>query len=111
MTDNRFASWALFVGIALAVVLGLGWTDYQKPVVWILFGVGVVVGLVNVTARETQAFLTIGTVLALISFLGIQVGVFANVEIIANILRAILTLSIPATLAVALKAVWELARE
>jgi hypothetical protein len=111
MRDNRLGSWSFLIGLILAVVLGLGLTSYQKELTWILFLMGVVVGLVNVTAHETQSFLTAGTILALLSFLGIQVGVFDGAEAIANILRGILTLFIPATIVVALKAVYELAHE
>ena len=72
---------------------------------------GIVVGLLNVTARETQSFLTAGTILVLVSFLGVEVGVFANVAVLLNILKGILTLFVPATVVVALKAVYELARD
>jgi hypothetical protein len=67
--------------------------------------------LLNITSQETQAFLTAGTVLALLSFLGVQVGVFEAAPFVTNILRAILMLFIPATIIVALKAVYMLAQE
>ena len=110
MVDNKLGSWAFIGGLILAVVLGLGLTAFETTLIWLLFLVGIVVGLLNITAKETQAFLTAGTILALVSFLGVNVGVFANVEVISNILKGILTLFIPATIVVALKAVYELAR-
>ena len=111
MTDNRWGAYAFIVGLVLAVVLGFGLTSYQKELTWVLFLVGVVAGLFNVTSHETQSFLTAGTILALLAFLGLNVGVFSNVELLANILKGILTLFIPATIVVALKAVYELAHE
>ncbi|HLD33960.1 hypothetical protein A3A21_03715 [Candidatus Jorgensenbacteria bacterium RIFCSPLOWO2_01_FULL_45_25b] len=67
--------------------------------------------MLNVTAKETQSFLTAGTLLALMSFLGLQVGVFTEAPFVVNILNGILTLFIPATIIVALKAVYMLAQD
>tara|TARA_Y100000034_G_C6861267_1_gene391997 strand:- start:224 stop:595 length:372 start_codon:yes stop_codon:yes gene_type:complete len=109
---NTLGSWSFLVGVILAVLLGLGFTgEYQATMLWVVFLLGVVVGLLNIGAREVSAFLTTGTVLVLVSFLGIQVGVFEGVApVISNVLRGILTLFVPATIIVALKAVFVLAR-
>ena len=112
MAGNKLGSWSFIVGLLLAVVLGVGWAEkYHIAIVWVVFLMGIIVGIFNVTAKETQAFLTAGTILALIAYLGINVGVFADVMIIQNILRSILTLFIPSTIIVALKAVYELAKD
>ena len=110
ISGNKLGSWAFIVGLVAAVVLGIGLTaQYKVVLVWVLFLLGVVVGLLNVTASETQSFLTAGTILALLSFLGLQVGVFTEAPFVTNILNGILTLFIPATVIVALKAVYMLA--
>ncbi len=112
MNENQIGSWAFLIGLVAAVVLGIGLSaDYKPVLVWLLFFLGIVVGLLNITAKETQSFLTAGTVLALLSFLGVQVGVFESAPFVTNILRAILTLFIPATVIVALKAIYMLAQE
>lgn len=112
MNENQIGSWAFLIGLVAAVVLGIGLSaDYKQVLVWLLFFLGIVVGLLNITAQETQSFLTAGTVLALLSFLGVQVGVFESAPFVTNILRAILTLFIPATVIVALKAIYMLAQE
>ena len=105
-------SWAFLVGVVLAVLLGLGFTGpYQATMLWVVFLLGVVVGLLNVSHNEASGFLTSGTVLVLVSFVGVQVGVFdAVAPMIGNILRGILTLFVPATIIVALRAVFGLAR-
>ena len=105
-------SWSFLVGLVLAVLLGLGLTGpFQATMLWVVFLLGIVVGLLNVTHDETSAFLTGGVILALVSFLGVQAGVFdAVAPVIGNILRGILTLFIPATIIVALKSVFSLAR-
>ncbi|MEK6901064.1 MAG: hypothetical protein AABX37_01860 [Nanoarchaeota archaeon] len=107
-------SWSFLIGLILAVVLGLGLSfaeAYQGTLIWIVFLLGIVVGLLNITNNEVSSFLTSGTVLVLISFLGVQVGVFdAVASVISSVLKGILTLFVPATIIVALKAVFSLAR-
>ncbi len=109
---HKVGSWSFLVGFALAILLGLGYTGaYNSTMLWIVFLLGIVVGLLNITHDETATFLTSGTVLVLLSFLGVQVGVFdAVAPVLGNVLRGILTLFVPATLIVALKAVFGLAR-
>lgn len=110
--SHLIGSWAFLVGVILAVLLGLGLTgQYQGTMLWVVFLIGIVVGLLNVTHDEVSAFLTSGTILVLVSFLGVQEGIFEIVApVISNILRAILTLFVPATIIVALRAVFVLAR-
>jgi hypothetical protein len=111
-TENLLGRWSFLVGFVLAVLLGLGFTgSYASIMIWAIFLLGIVVGLLNITSSEVSGFLTSGTVLVLVSFLGVQVGVFEGVApVIANVLRGILTLFVPATLIVALKAVWDVAK-
>ena len=110
---NLIGSWSFLVGLVLAVLLGVGFTgSYAATMVWLVFLLGVVVGLLNITVSETSAFLTSGAVLVLVSFLGAQEGVFDGPTLswIANVLRSILALFVPATIIVALRAVFGLAR-
>ena len=109
--SHLIGSWSFFIGLLLAVILGLGFAGkYQVPLLWTVFLLGVVVGLINITHDETAAFLTSGTVLVLLSFLGVQVGIFdAIAPVIGSVLRGILTLFVPATIIVALKATFALA--
>ena len=111
MKDNLIGSWAFIIGMVAAVILGIGIpADYKAVLVWILFLLGVVVGLLNVTAKETQSFLTAGSILALMAFLGLQVGVFSAAPLVTNVLNGILTLFVPATIVVALKTVFSIAK-
>jgi len=112
-SHSLIGSWSFLVGIILAILLGLGFTGaYQTTMLWVVFLLGIVVGLLNIASQEVSAFLTSGTVLVLVSFLGVQVGVFdAVAPVISNILKGILTLFVPATIIVALKAVFVLARQ
>ncbi|MBI2145752.1 hypothetical protein HYU22_00235 [Candidatus Woesearchaeota archaeon] len=104
-------SWAFLIGLILAVLLGLGLTGpYASTMVWVVFLLGIVVGLLNVTHNETTTFMTSGTVLVLVSFLGATVVQSVNIPYMANILNGILTLFVPATIIVALRSVFVLAR-
>ncbi|MDP3990452.1 MAG: hypothetical protein Q8Q01_04580 [archaeon] len=112
ISGNSIGSWSFLIGLILAVLLGLGLTGpYQGTLLWVVFLLGLVVGILNVAVGEVSKFLTSGTVLVLVSFLGVQVGVFEGVApVLANVLRGILTLFVPATIIVALRAVFVLAR-
>ncbi len=109
---HLIGSWSFLVGVVLAVLLGLGYkSSFSGAMVWIVFLVGVIVGLLNVTHDEAAAFLTSGTILVLVSFLGVEIGVFKFLAPeIAGILKSILILFVPATIIVALKSVFSLAR-
>ena len=111
-TVGTLGSWSFLIGVILAVVLGLGFGGaYSATILWVVFLLGLIVGLLNVTEKEEGSFLASGTVLVLVSFLGIQVGVFEGVApLISNILKGILTLFVPATIIVALKHAFVLAR-
>jgi hypothetical protein len=111
--SSIIGSWSFLVGFVLAMILGLGLGGiYQGTLLWVVFLLGVVVGLLNIAAAEVGAFLTGGTVLVLVSFLGIQVGIFEGVApLISNVLKGILTLFVPATIIVALRSVFILAKK
>jgi hypothetical protein len=111
-TANQLGSWSFLAGVVLAVLLGLGFTGaYQTQMILVVFLLGLVVGLLNITHDEASGFLTSGTVLVLVSFLGNQAGIFESVlPQIGNILNGILTLFVPATIIVALRAVFLIAK-
>ncbi len=110
--SNQLGSWSFLIGFVLAVLLGLGFTGaYQSQMVWLVFLAGLIVGFLNITADEVSGFLTAGTVLVLVSFLGQGAGAFEGVAPqIVGVLKGILTLFVPATLIVAVKGAWTLAR-
>tara|TARA_Y100000310_G_scaffold338502_1_gene428304 strand:- start:23 stop:376 length:354 start_codon:yes stop_codon:yes gene_type:complete len=109
---NLLGSWSFLIGLVLAVLLGLGIGGaYSATMLWLVFVLGLVVGLLNISAKEVGAFLNGGTILVLVSFLGVQTGVFTGqAPVIANVLNGILVLFVPATIVVAIKSVFALAR-
>ena len=113
---NMLGSWSFLVGLLLAVLLGVGLTGpYAAQMTWAVFLLGIVIGLLNITSSEASAFLTSGTVLVLVSYLGANVlGEVAQlglgVDILVSILKSVLVLFVPATIVVAVRAVFGLAR-
>lgn len=107
-------SWSFLIGLVLAVLMGLGLGGaYSGTLLWVVFLLGIVVGLLNITHDETASFLTSGTILVLVSFLGASVVESVSVPYVsslANLLKGIMTLFTPATMIVALKSVFVMAR-
>lgn len=107
-SGSILGAWSFIIGVVLAVILGaLG--GISSTVAIILVVLGLIVGLLNVSDKETHPFLVAGTVLVIVSALGGEVlGIVATVK---NILDAILILFVPATVIVALKSVFSMARK
>ncbi|QQG39262.1 MAG: hypothetical protein HYS32_02295 [Candidatus Woesearchaeota archaeon] len=103
----HMGSWAFLIGVILAVIFGfIG--SVQGVVSWILVVLGLVIGLLNIAEKEVEPFLMAGTVLVIVSALGNDV--MGSILYIGNILNALLVLFVPATVIVALKHVFSMAR-
>ena len=113
-------AWAFLIGVLVALVVGvIGDSLPAELQVWVL-GVlvlaGILVGLLNVNAKETSGFLLAALALVIVSFMGGNViDSFGSVSIIGpmlkNILLYLLVLFVPTTIIVALKSVFEIARD
>lgn len=107
--------WSFLIGVILAVILGfLG----SASNLWLALLViaGILVGLLNVTESESQKFLLAGLALVIVSAMGQNaLGAFSSVAFVGSklygILNALLILFVPATIIVALKSVFELAKD
>ena len=99
--------WAFLIGVILAVVLGL-----FDPVMgnWaiVLVIIGLIVGLLNVTDKEVAPFLMSGAVLIIASALG--GSLMSEMPYVGAVLDALLAVFVPATVIVAIKNVFSLAR-
>lgn len=106
-------SWAFLLGVFVAIVTGALLTDPSNPTVTsFLVLLGTIVGLLNVTTKETNSFLLASVALALVATLGSNVisGVVAPVSTyIGSMLDSILVFVVPATIVVALKQIFVLA--
>ena len=104
---NVVGKWAFLIGVILAVVLGL-----FDPIMgnWaiVLVVIGLIVGLLNVTDKEVTPFLMSGAVLIIASALG--GSLMSDMPFVGAILDALLAVFVPATVIVAIKNVFSLAR-
>jgi hypothetical protein len=104
---SSLGAWAFLVGLILAIIFGF--LTAETWLIWVLVVLGVIVGLLNITDKEVKPFLTAGTILVIVSAL--SGSVFSTIPYLNTIFYNILTLFVPATIIVALKSVFELARK
>lgn len=106
-SERSLGGWAFIIGTVLALLFGLiGLTD---SISWLLVILGLIIGILNITHNETQQFLISGTVLVIVSSFGIDA--MNIIPVLGNVLQAMLLLFVPATIIVALKAVFIIAKE
>ena len=105
--QNLIGSWAFLIGVVLAILLG-AFGALTQTMTWILVVIGLIVGFLNVTDKETQPFLLSGAVLIIASAFGQQV--VAVSPVFNRILESLLLIFVPATIIVAIKNVFSLAR-
>ena len=121
--ENTIGAWAFLVGVVLAVIIGLSTTlvsipvltSYSAQIYAILVILGIVVGFMNVAGRDSQTFLMAGTVLVIVSRFGMD-GVTGSLigigvgDAVSAVFGALLALFAPATIIVALKTVFSIAK-
>ena len=107
--------WAFLVGVILAIILGIIGSANDLWLALLVIA-GILVGLLNVSKSESQGFLLAGLALVIVAALGQNaLGAFSSVAYIGKmlygILNALLILFVPATIIVALKSVFALAKD
>lgn len=100
-------SWAFLIGVILALVFGLV-GNLSSLWTYVLVVLGLVIGLLNIADEEVAPFLMAGTVLVIVSTLG--QGVVNLVPWFSITLQALTILFVPATIIVALKHVFSMAK-
>jgi hypothetical protein len=98
--------WAFLIGVILAIIFAFA--TLNKGVIWALVIIGIIVGLLNIAVHEAQTFMLAGAVLVIVAALG---GNVVPAGFLANFLRNMLLLFVPATIIVTLKTLWALAKE
>jgi len=108
---HRIAHYSFFIGLIIAIIAGL-FRNYVGPEVLIttLVVLGTVVGLFNLTTKETTSFLmaAIALMLAGIVNLGLIPGVGLYLR---SILSNIVVFVVPGAIIVGLKTIWKLASD
>jgi hypothetical protein len=112
-SGNMLGGWAFFIGVLLAIVAGilsaLGRMDITGTVAMSVFVIiGVIVGLLNVSSKESNSFLFSGLVLIVASTFGMSVMVM--VPFLSALLISLLAIFVPATIVVAIKNVFSIAK-
>jgi len=121
--ENSLGAWAFLLGVILAVIIGLSaslisipvLTTYNKAIYGILIILGLIVGFMNVTGRDSEIFMLSGTVLVIVSKFGMDsvsgslIGIGVG-NIVTSVFGALLVLFVPATIVVALKTVFSIAK-
>lgn len=118
--ENVVGAYAFLIGLIVSLIVGIFTGLWHLAVTPAILGVlallGIVVGLF-VAEKDIQTFLLASVSLVLVSYTGISgllLGAsFSGFEIgkmIASILQALLSLFIPATIVVAVKSVFSIAK-
>jgi len=104
-------SWAFLLGIFVAIITGAFLPEKTSTVVSFLVLLGTIVGLLNVTTKETNSFLLAAVSLVIITAFGSPVvsEVVSIGPYLKGILDSILVFVVPATIVVALKSIFSLA--
>lgn len=115
-TLTKIGSWSFVIGMILALLGGISTTIVpggQTAVIAVLIVLGLIVGFLNVTENETKDFLLAAVSLVIVTSLG--GNGLALVPMIGPYLQtvfmAIMTFVVPATIIVAIKAIYALAKD
>lgn len=123
--ENTLGAWAFAIGIVLAVIIGISAISflsidavvkYSPQIYAVLVILGIIVGFsIRTTGRDTQSFLIIGAIIVIVSKFGMEgasgslIGIRVG-ELVASTFAALLALSAPATIIVAIKSLFSTAR-
>ena len=106
-SGSMIGGWAFLIGVILAVILGLT-GNIRDQMTLVLIIIGLIVGLLNVAATEATPFLMSGAVLVIVSSLG--QNVVQSVALLNAVLQALLLIFVPATIIVAIRNVFSIAK-
>lgn len=105
MVDNRIGNWAFIIGVVLAILAAFVAIPQLALILVIL---GLVVGAINVTGKETTSFLIAAIALLAAGTAGIAIVPTIG-SYVDSVLKNIIAFVGPAALVVALKEVYALA--
>lgn len=121
--ENVAGAWAFLIGVILAILIGISTSlfdfgfieSFKGQFYAILILIGLFVGVVNVGGKDSQTFLIAGVSLVIVSGFGMEsvTGSFIGLgigELVRSIFGALLALFVPATIVVAIKSVFSIAR-
>ena len=104
--------WAFILGLVIAVVvgimaaLGMAGAGLMSAVIIILIILGLIIGFLNITAKEILLFLVATIALIVVGGVFAPLSTFGIGAILDNILALIATLMAPAAIVAAIKTLW-----
>lgn len=104
---QQIGKWAFIVGLAIAVLAGVGLD--QTWFTWVLAVLGLIVGFLNVTSGETQGFL-LAAIALMLSANAVQEIPYVGLRL-TQILSNVVAFMAAAVLVVALRALFETVRD
>lgn len=116
--EKQIGNYSFIIGVVLAVVLGLAAPRLGSAAAWLwslLVVLGLVVGFLNISGKETKEFLMVTVALVIVAYAAsAQINSWSNIQFVGQYLKgmfdSILAFVVPASVVVALKDVWELAK-
>ncbi len=119
--EQKIGHYSFIVGVVLALVLGLAGQYLGAAQAWLislLVVLGLVVGFINVTGKETKEFLTVVTILAVVLYVSggtasissVKFGVVDLGTYLAGVLTYAMAFIVPAVIVVALKQIYQLGK-
>jgi len=122
--ENSLGAWAFLIGVIIAILIGVftrlipipALMKYSSFIYLILVILGIVVGSsINTNNKDSQTFLMTGAVLVIVSRFGMEsvtgslIGVGGG-DTASTIFASLLAMFVPATIIVALKTVFGIAK-
>jgi hypothetical protein len=116
--DKRVGDYSFIVGVLIAVILGLAAPQLGPATTWlvsILVLLGLVVGFLNVTGKDTKDFLIVGAILAVVLYVSSGSIGLGDINIIGpyidGIVKYAMAFIVPAIIVVCLKEIWALGQQ
>lgn len=110
-SSNQVGVWLFYAGIIIVVAASL---LVQGPLplmwAWTIGGMGLIIGLVNVTSKEVGAYLLAAIAFVLASSALNATGFFSQATFLARFFNGIVLLVSPGVLVVALKALYDISK-
>ena len=121
--ENSLGAWSFLIGVILAILVGASTSllslnsiqSYSPQIYGVLVILGIIIGSLNVTGKDTHTFMISGAVLVVVSRFGMDsvtgslIGIGIG-DVVSSVFGALLVLFVPATIIVALKTVFSIAQ-
>lgn len=113
--ENLIGAWAFLIGVVLAVTIGVIQVGMEAEINWVyalLAILGIFIGLMNMGDKDIDKFLLASIALVIVSYMGQSaLKVASRVGLMmGTVLLALLVMVIPATIIVAIKAVFSVSK-